>query len=322
MSLDEHDSLILKELLKDCKRSLTDLSETTELSRFAVKNRIRKLFEEGLVFGPTVVLNPSLVGLKRTVFFEFKTNPHEPWLAEMLEKMESCDILDGITGEYSLFGRFRVFDDVDLRRVLRTVDEAMSGSFFKKYRVIDAIRIYKEKSVPFTAERKNEQLLTLDKVDFKILDLMLHQTEYARSSRVLSTVELCRLLRRFGMQISQPTVFKRLKRLEEKRVILGHTVMVNWSKLGFNAKFIVRMKVNPDAYDDVAEKFLAPLNEITDLYRTGEDYGLLAFLRVRNVSEYNSFLLKLYRSKDIIDTYSTIVLEERKSVPLSLKRGE
>jgi DNA-binding Lrp family transcriptional regulator len=318
MSLDKNDSVILKELLRDCRTSLTDLSRTTKLSRFAVKNRIRKLFEERFIFGPTIVLNPLLVGLKKTVFFEFKTNPHEPWLAEMLEKMESCDILDGIAGEYSLFGRFRMFDDAHFSRVLRMVDEAMSKSFFKKYRVVDAIRIYKEAGVPFTFEER-ESPLSLDEVDFKILDLLLHQTEYIKASHLLSTMELSRLLRRFGMQISQPTVFKRLKRLEEKGVILRYRVTVNWPKLGFNAKFIVRMKVNPNVYDDVARNFLAPMDEITDLYRTGEDYGLLAILRVRDVSEYNSFLLKLYQSKEIIDTYTTLVLEERKNVPLSLK---
>ncbi|MFQ6074032.1 MAG: winged helix-turn-helix transcriptional regulator [Candidatus Bathyarchaeia archaeon] len=319
MSLDEYDSLILKELLKDNRKSLTALSETTGLSRFAVKNRVRKLFEEGFIYGSTVVLNPFLAGLKRTVFFEFKTNPHEPWLAEMLEKMDSCDILDGITGEYSLFGRFRMFDDAHFSRVLRMVDAAMSKSFFKKYRVVDAIRIYKETGVPFCFKEETESSPSLDEVDLKILDVLLHQAEYVKSSRLLSTVELSRLLRRSGTQISQPTVFKRLKRLEEKGVILGHTLRVNWSRLGFSAKFIVRVKVNPNAYDDVARNFLAPMNEITDLYRTGEDYGLLAFLRVRDVSAYNSFLLKLYQSKDIIDTYTTLVLEERKNMPLPLK---
>lgn len=318
MSLDEYDSLILKELQKDCKISLTDLSQTTGLSRFAVKNRIRKLFEEGFLLGPTVVLNPFRVGLKKTVFFEFKTNPHEPWLAEMLQKLESCDILDGVIGEYSLFGRFRMFDDVHFNCVLRMVDEAMSKSFFKKYRVVDALRIYKEASVPFTFNEEGKSSLSLDKIDFKLLDLLLHQAEYVTASPSLSTMELSRLLRRFGMRISQPTVFKRLRRLEEEGVILRYKMMVNWSKLGSSAKFIVRMKVNPNAYDIVARNFLAPMNEITDLYRTGEDYGLLAIVRVRDVSEYNSFLLKLYRFKEVIDTYTTLVLEERKNVPLSL----
>ena len=195
----------------------------------------------------------------------------------------------------------------------------VSKSFFKKYRAVDAIRIYKEAGVPFTFKKEGESPPSLDDVDLKILDLLLHQVEYIKSSRSLSTVGLSRLLRRFGMRISQPTVFKRLTRLEKKGVILGHTMMVNWSKLGLDAKFIVRIKVNPNAYGDVAQNFLALMNEITDLYRTGEDYGLLAFLRVRDVSEYNSFLLKLYQSKEIIDTYTTLVLEERKNVPLSVE---
>lgn len=319
MSLDKSNSLILKALLKDCKTPLTDLSKTTGLSRFVVKSRIRKLFEEKVVSGTTVVLDPFLVGLKKTAFFEFKTNPHEPWLAEMLEEMKACDLLDGIAGEYSLFGRFRMFDDAHFSRVLRLVDESMSKSFFKKYRVVDAIRIYKEAGVPFSFKEEGKSAASLDEVDLKILDVLLHQVEFVKSSRLLSTMELSRLLRRFGMQISQPTVFKRLTRLEERGVILRYTIMLNWSRLGFNVKFIVHMKVNPNAYDDVARNFLAPMDEITDLYRTGEDYGLLAITRVRDVFEYNAFLLKLYHSKEIIDTYTTLVLEERKNVPLSLR---
>jgi len=318
MSLDSYDKLILENIVEDCKKSLTDLSRITGLSRFAVKSRIGELFKEGFLIGPTVVLNPLLVGIERTVFFEFKTNPHEPWLAEMLQKMDACDVLDGIVGEYSLFGRFRFFDNAHFNRILRLIDEAMSKSFFKKYRVVDAIRIYKEEGVSFpSSERRPSQ--DLDEVDSKLLEILLRQANYVKASLTLSTVELSKLLRQFGFSVSQPTVFKRLKRLEDEGVILRHKMMVNWSKLGFKEKFIVRLKVNPNAYDAVARKFLAPMKEITDLYRTGEDYGLLAFIRVRTVAEYNSFLLKLYESKEIIDTHTTLVLEERKKVPMSLR---
>jgi DNA-binding Lrp family transcriptional regulator len=321
MNLDKYDLLIIKKLTEDCSTSLTDLSEILGISRFAVKSRVKKLLNNGVFLGPTVVLNPSMVGIKRTVFFEFKTNPHEPWLAEMLEGMKSCDVLDGITGEYSLFGRFRTFDGDHFNHILKFIDEAMSKSFFKKYRVVDALRIYKEAGVPFTHKERAGSPPSLDEVDLKLLDLLLRQREHVRAESSLSTTELSRLLRRKGVSISQPTVFKRLRRLEAEGVILRHKMMVNWSKLGLNAKFIVRVKVNPNAYDLVAEKVMAPMPEITDLYRTGEDYGLLAIIRVRDVSAYNSFLLKLYKSKELIDTYTTLVLEERKNEPLSLQRA-
>lgn len=317
--MDTHDSLVLEMLERDSRTSLTEIGEKAGLSRFAVKERVKKLFQDSVILGSTIIVDPALVGFKRTVFFEFKTNPHEPWLARLLEKNPSCDLLDGTAGEYSLFGRFRFTDDEHLSRVLKTIDDAMGKSHFKKYRVVNAIRIFKEAGVTFKSETERGNL-ELDEVDFKILEILLAQTEFAKAPLPLSTVELSRLLHRLGLEISQPAVFNRLQKLEKKRVILRHTVRLNYSRLGLQTKFMVRIKANPNVYDTVAQGFLASLAEISDLYRTGEEYGLLAILRVRSVLEYNSFLLRLYDSKDILDTYTTLVLEERKNSPLSFQK--
>jgi len=314
--MDELDLRILDVLRRDCRTSLSKVSEEVRLSRFSVKDRVERLFEDHVILGSTIVVNPLSIGLLRTVFFEFKTNPHEPWLAKLLEKNLSCDLLDGVAGEYSLFSRFRLRDDEQFSQVLKKIDDAMGKSFFKKYRVVNAIRIFKESGVAFKAEKSEG--LKLDDVDLRILEILLHQMEYVKAPLPLSTVELSRMLHDFGIEISQPAVFNRLSRLEKKGMILRHTVRVDFSKIGLQTKFIVRVKANPNVYDAVAQDFLAAMPEISDLYRTGDEYGLLAILRVRDVSEYNAFLLRLYDSRDVIDTYTTLVLEERKNTPLSL----
>ena len=315
MTLDRYDLSILEILQKDSKTSLTDVGKMLGLSRFAVKARIKRLFRNQVILGSTIAVNPSLIGLKRTVFFELKTNPHEPWLAELLEEMRSCDMLDGITGVYSLLGRFRIMSDEHFGQVLERIDEAVSRSFFEKYHVVSVIHTFKESGVPF---EMRAETFNLDDVDLEILKMLLNQNDYIETPRPLSTTQISRLLRNVGIKISQPAVFKRLKRLETKGIILRYTVMVDPVKLGVKTKLIVRIKVHPASYNAVARKFLAPMNEITDLYRTGEDYGLLGIMRVENVSQFNSFLLRLYASKDIIDTYTTLVLEERKKSPLPL----
>jgi len=316
MSSDSYDLSILGILQKDSAVSLTRIGKTLGLSRFAVRDRIEKLFRDRVILGSTIVLNPPLVGLKRTAFFELKTNPHEPWLAELLEEMKTCDMLDGITGEYSLLGRFRMSGEEHFGQTLKRIDEAMSRSFFKKYQVISVINTFKESGFPF--ERKIKPL-NLDKIDLEILKILLNQTEYVKAPLPPSTTQISKILRNLGISISQPAVFKRITRLESNRVILGHTILVDQSKLGVKAKLIVRIKVNPASYDVVAWDFLTPMKEITDLYRTGEDYGLLAIIKVNNISQYNSFLLRLYNSENIIDTYTILVLEERKKslIPLS-----
>jgi len=162
--------------------------------------------------------------------------------------------------------------------------------------------------------------LKLDQIDLKILEILLNQTEFVNTPLPVTTAELTRLLRKFGFKVSQPTVFQRLARMEKNGVVVGNTVRVNWDRLGWKTEAIMRIKADPRMYDYVAEKYLSAMSEITDLYRTGEEYGLLATIRVRDLAEYNAFLLRLYDSEDIIDTYTTLVLEQRKNSPLSLKK--
>ncbi len=314
--MDDFDSRILAALRKDNWASLTQMSREIGLSRFAVKDRIQKMFESGVILGPLLVVDPLLVGLRRTVFFEFKTNPHEPWLARLLEKTSECDLLDGISGEYSLFARLRVKDDEHFSQILKKIDTAMGGSYFKKYRVVNAIRTFKESDVSFG--KMAQRTPKLDGIDRAILNVLLRQTDQPKSPFLASTVEVSKSLNKAGVKISQPSVFNRMSRLQRNRVILRQSIRVDHSKLGLHTKFLVRVKANPKVYDAVAEDSLAPMPEISDLYRTGEEYGLLAILRVKGVSEFNSFLVRLYDSSDVIDTYTTLVLEERKNSPTFL----
>jgi len=312
--MDEHDRRILGILMKDSRTPLTEISKRTGLSRFAVRERIERLFEAGIILGSTVVVNSAKVGISRTVFFELKTNPHEPWLAKMLEGYSSCDLLDGLAGEFSLLARFRLVNDEHFNATLKKVDDAMGKSYFKKYRVVNAIKIFKESGVALRTHAK--EFPKVDKVDLKLLEILLNQADYVKSPLPLSTVELSKQLCKLGTEISQPAVFNRLSRLESNGIILGYTLKLDYHRLGLLAKFIIRIKANPNAYDTAADNHLASMPQIFDLYRTGEEYGLLATVRVRDIPEYNSFLLRLYDSSDLIDTYSTLVLEERKASPV------
>lgn len=318
--MDKHDCDVLEMLVKDSTTSLTEISKRTGLSRFAVRDRVEKLFNAGVIVGPTIVVDPAQVGMSRTIFFELKTNPHEPWLARMLEKTTSCDLLDGTAGEFSLIARFRLRSDEHFAAALKKIDDAMGRSYFKKYRVVNAIRIFKESGVAF--QTGNAKSVKVDEADREILRILLDQAEKANSPLPISTVELSKRLGVLGVHISQPAVFNRLSHLESNGVILGHSLKVDYFKLGLHIKFIARIKANPNAYDAVARSYLTSMPQIFDLYRTGEEYGLLATVRVRDAQEFNSFLLRLYDSKEIIDTYSTLVLEERKASPLPLKEKE
>jgi DNA-binding Lrp family transcriptional regulator len=64
-------------------------------------------------------------------------------------------------------------------------------------------------------------------------------------------------------------------------------------------------------YDAIAVETLAPKDEIVELYRTGEEYGLLGVARTGSIDGYRQFLESLYKTGKIQDTISTLVIDEK-----------
>ena len=120
------------------------------------------------------------------------------------------------------------------------------------------------------------------------------------------------VLKHYKEGISQPTVHNKIKKLEKDGVILNYTINFCPKKLGFMGKYIVRIKPkDPSKYDMLAKK-LEEKNEITDLFRIGEQYGLFAIVRVKEIEDYGSFIRDIYETEEIEDTFTNFVLDELK----------
>ena len=279
------------------------------LSRYTISRRIKTLFHKGIISGGQVILNPLIQNSARITLAEFKTNPHEPWIARSLINDENCDVLYGITGEYSLFARFKLYNENEFNQFLKRIDIMMSNTLFKKYQFIHVIECFKENRV--IIKEKQPFNHKLDKIDRVILHILKNQQRYVVKPRPMTSMDVSRVLTRMNLPLSQPSVFRRIRRLKHIEIILKEGVKMDDRKLGFHTRFIMKVKVNPSVYSSMAREKLAPMKEITDLYRTNEDYGLLAFVLVRDVKNYNSFLTQLYNTTNVIDTYSTLVLENQ-----------
>jgi DNA-binding Lrp family transcriptional regulator len=279
------------------------------LSRFTISRRIKILFHKGIINSGQIILNPLAQRGSRITLSEFKTNPHEPWIARSLTNDKSCDVLYGITGEYSLFARFKLRDETEFNQFLQRMDIMMSNTLFKKYHFIHVIECFKENRI--ILDKIQVYNHKLDNTDHVILRILQNQKLYVSKPRPMTSMDVSRVLTQMNIPLSQPAVFRRIKRLKRIKVILKENVEIDYYKLGFQTRFIMKVKVNPSVYSSLARKKLAPMKEITDLYRTNEDYGLLAIVLVRNVNDYNMFLTQLYNTTNVIDTYSTLVLENQ-----------
>lgn len=66
-------------------------------------------------------------------------------------------------------------------------------------------------------------------------------------------------------------------------------------------------------YDYIAKEILTPKENITDLFRTGQEYGIMAVVRTNSINQYREFIESLYSTKLIQDSISTFVLDEKLS---------
>ncbi len=299
---------IIQKLYSKTKPNITKISRELKITRVTFQNRFEQLVREHIIKNFTININPNISPNLKYIILEIKTNPKEPHLVEELQKIPQLKILDGIFGEFSLLTLFIFKDSNEFSQVLNIIDKIMSNSYFKKYQLVEAIRVYKTYGIELTKVRLDVNY-TLDNIDYLILKIL----EEDQGLKLLSTFEISRILKRkYEIEISQSTIYNRIKNLEQTGIILNYAINFNPSKLGFKGKFFIRIKPRDTSkYNQIAFK-LEKKQEITHLFRIGEQYGLFAIVRVRNIEDYASFIKYLYETEEIEDTFTIFVLDELK----------
>ena len=298
--LDDVDLQILEHYVKDHRIRARELSTVLKISRETLRSRIRKLIDQDILRGFVSIVDPRGLGFNVTAFFFLKTNPHEPWLLEKIMALPNCDFVAGITGNFSLLCCFRIRNESVFGKVVYGIDSLMARSGSRTYRVIRAVDIFKENGCLVETVPKR----IVDKKDLDLLKRIVYQKCSKKQYTPLSSLRLAS-----EVNLKQPTVYKRLKRLEEDRILLGFSVDVNWARVSGNwIGFVVQFKVDFDKITKVA-CLMAKFSEVCSLYRTTEEYPLLGLFWVQSVADFNKLLLKCYEIPGVEDTNSLLMLD-------------
>ncbi|TFF96405.1 MAG: Lrp/AsnC family transcriptional regulator [Promethearchaeota archaeon] len=295
---------LVKGLTKNTKPTISNISHNLNTTRQTINSYIDKLRNDKIINHHTISINPS--PNQDHVIMEIKTNPQEPHLVKNLLNLPQLKMLDGIFGEFSLIALFIFESQKEFTKTLSKVDSIMSESYFKKYQFIETIKTYKINGIDLSKiELKDYKL---DEMDLAILEILQSKQKY----KILSTYDITRLLEKlYSIEITQPTTYNRIKRMEESGIILNYTIQFCPRKLGFNGKFIIRIKPkNPSSYNELALE-LVEMKEITHLYRIGEQFGLFGIVRTKEIRDYAHFIELLYKTGEIEDTFTNFVLDER-----------
>ena len=119
-------------------------------------------------------------------------------------------------------------------------------------------------------------------------------------------VELARIL-----GVTEAAVRKRIKRLEERKVIRRYTIDVDPKKLGYEVVGIIGLDTAPEHYLRVMED-LKKCEEVVNLYSTSGDHMLIAECWFKNSGQLSEFIKKLEQTEGVKRICPAIVLEKLK----------
>ena len=121
--LDEVDQQIVAHLVQDARASFREIGEAVGLSAPAVKRRVDRLEDAGVILGYRAVLDPRHTGGSIEAFVELhcrnRTNPAE--ILDAVECLPEVVAAYTVTGEADALLRLRTADMQALERVLEQV---------------------------------------------------------------------------------------------------------------------------------------------------------------------------------------------------------
>lgn len=229
IKLDLTDRKILAELDKNCRISNSRLGKIVNKSREAVKYRIQQLEKRSIIQGFITSLNPNKLGYymfkvylqlenipkERERFYEFLKNQKSIYWMGISDGVFDCvfAILSKSVTEYynEINNILSKFKDLIVRKVLGVMVD--TRQYNKKFFTNDT----DGKCIVWGGDVVDNKI---DKLDYKILEILANDAripiaELAR--KINSTIEIVR---------------RRIKCMEEKRIILGYRIAVDFNELG------------------------------------------------------------------------------------------
>jgi len=139
---------------------------------------------------------------------------------------------------------------------------------------------------------------TIDKTDKQILSYMIDN----------ATITNREIANRIG--VSAATVHLRIKKMEQKGVINGASLNINYGVIGYHLTAYVGLVISRTKDSDAIMKNLIKIPEVTVANITTGQFGAFCKIRCRDTNHMKDVIYKINSVGSILRTESMISLEE------------
>ena len=229
--MDLKDRRILFELNNNSRIPLKQLAKKVRLSQSSTSHRINKLENEGVILGYYPIIDNSKLGYQgfRAYLRFFGTTPaEEEQILNWLNEQSEVAVLGLISGSYDVFimswvKNVSVFNEF-IKRFKEKFREKITN--LETFNYLKALFFPRNYLVPDSNKKDyliigGETRVPYDKTDLKILRALIAD---ARKSTVKISKET---------KIPIRTVAYRLKKMEKSKIIVGYSLNIDISRLGY-----------------------------------------------------------------------------------------
>ena len=222
---------ILYELDKNCRISDNQLAKKVQRSREAVRNRINKLVADGIIQGFITSINPSKFGaLFFKMYFQLMNVPGErKRFYEYIKKLPGLYWFGGNDGVWDLHGTFYAKDLKEFNAMKNKIYTDFKHIIIKRdLGVLINVRQYAKKYLIDGKERPEPVMFADDIVQNELADLDKKILNVIAQNARIPLVELAK-----KTHSTVDIVRRRMKHMEEKKIILQYRIAVDHTKLGY-----------------------------------------------------------------------------------------
>jgi DNA-binding Lrp family transcriptional regulator len=152
MKIDEKDKQLLSLLQKNCKLSLRELSQITEMRETTIFARIKRLENEGIIKEYRAILDPKVIGKNVLAFVLIKYDPSagikQREVAEKIANLPEIQEVHIIAGDWDMIAKVREKDVeglgkavLDKIREIKGVKETVSLIVFESVKETTVINL-------------------------------------------------------------------------------------------------------------------------------------------------------------------------------------
>lgn len=309
--LDKINRRIIYELDKNARISDSQLARIVKRSREAVRNRINKLVADGVIQAFITSINPSKFGYRFfKLYFQLANIPEErERFYTYLKQLPGLYWFGGNDGVWDLHGTFYARSASEFNTLKNRISTDFKHLILRKsVGMLVNVRQYAKKYLIETIDERPEPVMFADEVIENPLDaldrtILNHLAHNAR----LPIVELARRCKE-----TATIVRRRMRRLEETKIILQYRVAIDHPKLGYEMfKAFIYMHNLSEEDERRLVEYAKQHMKILYLIRQLSDWDIEVEIMAKNYAEFTEIINDLRQKfANIIRNYEFCLMRE------------